>query len=240
MARQPRFILPGHPQHIIQRGNNRQAIFHCNEDYEFYLEKLKESAAEQACEIHAYVQMTNHVHLLVTPLKVDSISKTMQTLGRYYVQYFNYKYQRTGTLWEGRYKSSLIDSEKYLLNCMIYIELNPVRAKMVACPSAYKWSSYHYNRLGKVDSLITPHEVYKNLGSTMAVQQLAYQQLFNSPLSKSLLNEISETANKCWVLGDKTFKESIQQLIKRCPGPKERGEIENRNYTEQKKLSKKV
>ena len=106
---------------------------------------------------------------------------------------------------------------------MIYIEHNLVRAKMVTCPSAYKWSSYNYNGLGKVDSLITPHEVYKNLGFTMALQQLAYQQLFNFPLSKSLLNEISETANKCWVLGDKRFKESIQQLIKRCPEPKERG-----------------
>ncbi len=134
MARMPRFILPGHPQHVVQRGNNRQVIF-CDEvDYWFYLEKLGEAAKKHSCQIHAYVLMTNHVHLLVTPDTENGISKMM--LGRYYVQYFNCKYKRTGTLWEGRYKASLIDSERYLLTCMI--ELNPVRARdMVGNPSEY-------------------------------------------------------------------------------------------------------
>ena len=138
MARLPRFVLPGHPQHVIQRGNNRQIIFCAESDYQFYLEKLLDAANEHACDIHAYVLMTNHVHLLVTPHEENSISKMMQSLGRYYVQYFNYMYKRTGTLWEGRYKASLIDSDRYLFSCMRYIELNPVRAKgMVEHPSEY-------------------------------------------------------------------------------------------------------
>ena len=141
MARQPRFILPGQPQHVIQRGNNRQPIFATTRDYEFYLEKLLKASKEHECQIHAYVLMTNHVHLLVTPTKIDGLSKMMQMLGRYYVQYFNYNYQRTGTLWEGRYKACLISSEQYLLTCMRYIELNPLRAQMVEEPGQYRWTS---------------------------------------------------------------------------------------------------
>ena len=136
MARLPRFILPGQPQHIIQRGNNRQDIFCSEDDYLYYLEKLIEAASKHQCDIHAYVLMTNHVHLLVTPHTEEGIGKMMQVLGRYYVQYFNHRYKRTGTLWEGRYKATLIDTEQYLLTCMRYIELNPVRAKeMVNHPS---------------------------------------------------------------------------------------------------------
>jgi len=127
MARQPRFVLPGQPQHVIRRGNNRQNIFCAEGDYLFYLEKLVDAAERHQCDIHAYVLMTNHVHLLVTPQIETGISKMMQSLVRYYVQYFNYHNKRTGTLWEGQYKASLIDSEKYLLTCMRYIELNPVR-----------------------------------------------------------------------------------------------------------------
>ena len=149
MARQPRFVLPGQPQHVIQRGNNRQDIFRADEDYAFYLEKAEEAANKHECDIHAYVLMTNHVHLLVTPHLENSISKMMQMIGRYYVQYFNYRYRRTGTLWEGRYKASLIDSEQYLLTCMRYIELNPVRAtNMADHPSDYRWSSYGSNATG--------------------------------------------------------------------------------------------
>ena len=132
MARLPRFVLLGHPQHVIQRGNNRQECFCDTSDYRFYLDKLHAASVKHACEIHAYVLMTSHVHLLVTPRREDAIGKMMQTLGRYYVQYYNYCYKRTGTLWEGRYKATLIDSETYLLTCMRYIELNPVRANHMA------------------------------------------------------------------------------------------------------------
>ena len=131
MARLPRFVLVGHPQHIIIRGNNREPVFIADEDYQLFLEKLSAAAKKHECDIHAYVLMTNHIHLLVTPNKENGISKMMQMLGRYYVQYFNYTYKRSGTLWEGRYKASLIDSEAYALLCYRYIELNPVRANMV-------------------------------------------------------------------------------------------------------------
>ena len=131
MARQPRFVLPGHPQHVIQRGNNRNVIFAEDADYCIYKDKLGEACERFRCRVHAYVLMTNHVHLLITPETEQGISKVMQSLGRQYVQYFNYRYQRTGTLWEGRYKASLLDTTQYLLTCYRYIELNPVRACMV-------------------------------------------------------------------------------------------------------------
>ena len=141
MARHPRFVLPGHPQHVIQRGNNRNVIFAEDADYCIYMEKLGEACERFGCRIHAYVLMTNHVHLLITPETEQGISKAMQSLGRQYVQYFNYRYQRTGTLWEGRYKASLLDTTQYLLTCYRYIELNPVRACMVEQPAEYRWSS---------------------------------------------------------------------------------------------------
>lgn len=154
MARLPRFDVPGYPQHVIQRGNNRSIIFAGEEDYTFYLEKLGEACKKYQCDLHAYVLMTNHVHLLMTPHLKGSIGKVMQMLGRYYVQYFNYQYNRTGTLWEGRYKATVLDSEQYLLSCSRYIELNPVRADIVKHPADYPWSSYHCNALGESNSLI--------------------------------------------------------------------------------------
>jgi len=224
VARLPRFVLPGHPQHVIQRGNNRQIIF-CSEcDYQFYLEKLFDAAKEHACDIHAYVLMTNHVHLLVTPQTENSISKMMQTLGRYYVQYFNYMYKRTGTLWEGRYKASLIDTERYLFTCMRYIELNPVRAKgMVDHPSEYPWSSYRHNALGVTDKLITEHSLYKQLGVTVKNRYISYQALFKSIVPDKTLNEIRTATNKAWVLGSDYFIEQVKQEVNRQARPKCRG-----------------
>ena len=143
MPRLPRYVLPGQPQHVIQRGNNREPIFYDYSDYRFYLEKLAAACQKHDCSLHAYVLMTNHVHLLITPHSMDGIGKVLQMLGRYYVQYFNYTYDRTGTLWEGRYKATLIDSEQYLLTCMRYIELNLVRAGIEEHPKDYPWSSYH-------------------------------------------------------------------------------------------------
>lgn len=167
MARLPRFGLPVQPQHVIQRGNNRQRIFQVESDYSYYLETLHNAAEKYECDIHAYVLMTNYVHLFVTPNAENSLSKIMQLLGRYYVQHYNYRHGRTSTLWEGRYKATLIDAEVYLLTCMRYIELNPVRAKgMANPPSDYPWSSYRFNALGQTDRLITAHREYKRLGST--------------------------------------------------------------------------
>jgi putative transposase len=216
MARYPRFVLPGQPQHLIQRGNNRQTIFQAESDYSFYLEKLHHAAEKHQCAIHAYVLMTNHVHLLVTPNTENSLSKTMQTLGRYYVQYYNYSYGRTGTLWEGRYKATLIDTEPYLLTCMRYIELNPVRAPgMAHHPSQYPWSSYRCNALGQPDRLITAHREYKRLGLKDEERQSAYRQLFRARLPEMTLDAIREATNKAWVLGSDRFKRKMEQKLSR-------------------------
>ena len=150
MARLPRYIIPGQPQHIIQRGNNRQAIFASDEDYPFIRDALVDASVKHDLVIHAYDWMTNHIHLLATPGAVDSISKVFQSVGRKYVQYFNFNYKRSGTLWEGRYRATVVDSERYLLTVMRYIELNPVRADMVAHPRDHPWSSYAYNAGGEM------------------------------------------------------------------------------------------
>lgn len=224
MARLPRFVLPGHPQHVIQRGNNRQAIFCAESDYQFYLEKLAEAALKHSCDVHAYVLMTNHVHLLVTPHTDNGISKMMQMLGRYYVQYFNYLYKRTGTLWEGRYKASLIDTDRYLLTCMRYIELNPVRAKdMVEHPSEYPWSSYRRNAHGIDDALITGHSLYNQLGKLPEDRCYAYQSLFRYSVPDKTIEEIRSATNKAWILGSEYFIEQINEQVNRQVLPKERG-----------------
>ncbi len=223
MARLPRFVLPGQPQHVIVRGNNRSEIFCADADYRFYLEKLQLACVAHGCDVHAYVLMTNHVHLLVTPHEQQSLSKAMQMLGRYYVQYYNYCYQRTGTLWEGRYKATLIDSETYLLTCMRYIELNPVRADMVSHPSEYPWSSYHYNALGQPNELVTTHLEYRRLGKIDKARQTAYRQLFKHHIPESGVAEIRDATNKAWVLGNDRFKRRIQQKLGRRVEPAAKG-----------------
>ena len=223
MARQPRFVVPGQPQHVILRGNNRDIIFVSDEDYQFYLEKLHDACKQYGCDIHAYVLMTNHVHLLIMPHTEDGLSKVMQNVGRYYVQYFNYTYERTGTLWEGRYKSTLIDSEQYLLTCSRYIELNPIRADMTDHPSKYPWSSYLFNALGKENALIKPHLLYKRLGKTVEERQMVYRQLFRTRIPDRTLVEIRESTNKAWVLGNDRFKAKIEKMTLRQAKPKARG-----------------
>lgn len=224
MPRQPRFLIPGQPQHVIIRGNNRDPIFYADDDYRIYLERLKQACGKHRCDVHAYVLMTNHVHLLITPHTEKSISKAVQMLGRYYVQYFNCTYNRTGTLWEGRYKATLIDSEKYLLTCYRYIELNPVRAgKMVEHPSEYPWSSYRCNALGEKDSLVVPHREYQRLGKTAEQRQSFYRSLFSTRISEKTLDEIRESTNKGWVLGSSYFKERIAAQVNRPVAPSSRG-----------------
>jgi len=223
MARMPRFTIPGLPQHVIQRGNNRQRVFHAYSDYRFFLDKLTDAAEKHECDVHAYVLMSNHVHLLVTPWSEVGISKMMQTLGRYYVQRFNYRYKRTGTLWEGRFKATLVETERYLLACMRYIELNPVRAGMVAKPSDYPWSSYRCNAFGDKDTLVKPHDEYDRLGKDSEKRQKAYQQLFCQPLSERTLAEIRETTNKAWVLGSECFKNKMGRRSQRPVASSGRG-----------------
>lgn len=223
MAHLPRLSIVGCPQHIIQRGNNRQACFFSEQDYTVYLNKLNDSATKHNVSIHAYVLMTNHVHLLMTAYSTDGISQVMQNLGRYYVRYINQTYQRTGTLWEGRFKSTLVDTERYLLTLYRYIELNPVRAKMVAHPAAYPWSSYHCNGGNKNITLIKPHALYLALGNTEVERKLAYQNLFTSRLSDYTIQTIRDTTNKSWVLGDEKFIKKISKALSRRAKPLPQG-----------------
>lgn len=223
MARLPRYFVEGQPQHLIQRGNNREPIFAGDDDYPFYLECLQEAAERHGCAIHAYVLMTNHVHLLVTPETEQSLPKTMQSVGRRYVQYFNYTYDRTGTLWEGRYKATLIDSERYLLTCMRYIELNPVRAGMVNHPADYPWSSYQCNAQGGENLVVTPHLLYRRLDRDTKTRQSAYRQLFRAQIAKAEVDVIREATNKAWVLGNERFREKIEALSGRRASQQVRG-----------------
>lgn len=150
MPRRPRVALPEVPLHLIQRGNNRQACFFAEEDYAFYLDHLAEQAIKQGCRVHAYCLMTNHVHLLVTPLAEGSVGALMKAVGQRYVQYVNRTYRRSGTLWEGRFRSCVLQDDAYLLACSRYIEMNPVRAGMVVHPGDYRWSSYRANGQGRL------------------------------------------------------------------------------------------
>jgi len=223
MARLSRLALADVPQHVIQRGNNRQATFFADEDYAVYLDSLKKYADQYQVAVHAYILMTNHVHLLVTPATKTGVSQMMQSLGRAYVRYINQAYQRSGTLWEGRYKSTLVDSENYLLQVSRYIELNPVRAGMVQHPADYPWSSFRGNALDKKISLLTPHPCYHALGRSDAKRRKAYASLFDHDMENQTIEDIRQTTNKGWVLGDDRFKQQIEQTLGRRTTPKPRG-----------------
>ena len=215
MPRRARLSLPGIPWHIIQRGNNRSVCFHAEADYQYYLHYLQEFAARFGCAVHAYVLMTNHVHLLITPSRENSVGLLMKHLGQRYVQYINRTYQRTGTLWEGRFRSCLTQSEGYLLACYRYIELNPVRAGMVMKPQDYRWSSYHANGLGKANALVTAHEEYGRLGRTEGERREAYRALFRAHVDEALVDEIRGATNGNYALGDAKFQKQIEAALGR-------------------------
>ena len=220
MARQPRFTIPGITQHVIQRGNNREPFFYAEEDFYRYKNDLFDAAKKNQAVVHAYVLMTNHVHLLVTPQHEHSISHMMQDLGRIYVRYINRTYNRTGTLWEGRFKASLVDSNAYLLTCMRYIELNPVRANMVQHPGEYRWSSYAYNANGKTDNLIQSHPLYNALDKEPEQRHFAYRELFRMHLDSDQIHEIRDALNQQLVLGREDFKDKIETMTNCQARPK--------------------
>lgn len=223
MARLTRYDIPDYPQHVIQRGNNRGVTFVVEADYVFYLECLEDAAKTAGCDIHAYVLMTNHVHLLATQRFPGGLSRMMQSVGRRYVRYFNVTQRRSGTLWEGRYKATLIDSESYLLTCMRYIELNPVRAGMVTRPEDYPWSSYRAHAEGAPSSLLADHPLYLGLGETQSSRQDGYRALFSHALAQDDVTAIRDATNKAWVLGDGRFKDEIARLTERRVEPPPRG-----------------
>ena len=223
MARLPRFVIPGYPQHVIQRGNNRQQILLDESDYWFLWEKLQAATEKFSCDLHAYVLMPNHFHLILTPWHEDGIGKLMQYVGRYYVQHFNRRYDRTGTLWEGRYRATLLDPKDYLIGCSRYVELNPVRAGLVNAPADYGWSSHPCNAHGQEDKLVTPHPVWHKLGRSIKARQSAYRQLFEEPLDDALVGHIRDATNKAWLLGDAAFCASVEGKLNRRASPRPRG-----------------
>lgn len=201
--------------HVIQRGNNRTRIFRVPDDFARFRELLLEASRRFGCAIHAYVFMTNHAHLLITPDDDRGPSRMMQAIGQRYVRGMNARHRRTGTLWEGRFRSSLIDYERYLLACSRYIELNPVRARMVDAPDRYAWSSYRCNAYGAIDELVTPHAVYQGLDSSPAARQAAYRALFQVPLKSRVVERIRDAANRGSVLGGDHFRERIEATVGR-------------------------
>jgi putative transposase len=212
MARLSRVCPPGIPQHVIQRGNNRQVCFAGEQDFAAYAGWLKVYSKKYQVDIHAWVFMTNHVHLLCTPRADNAVSHMMQSLGRQYVRYFNFSYKRTGTLWEGRFKSCLVQEEDYLLQLYRYIELNPVRAGMVEKPSDYVWSSYPINALGKASELCTPHPLYLALGNEPKKRQASYRELFKHQIEGKFLEKIRVTINKGMAIGSELFKAEVENL----------------------------
>ncbi len=230
MPRRPRVVLPGVPLHLIQRGNNRQACFYAADDYQFYLEWLRACARATGCAIHAYVLMTNHVHLLVTPPTVSGLGEMMKRLGQRYVQYVNRTYGRSGTLWEGRFRSCLTQEDTYVLGCCRYIELNPVRAGMVEHPAEYRWSSYRANAQGEASSWLEPHPCYQSLATDEQGRQAAYRELFRHQLDPGLVDEIRKATNGNYVLGTSRFQDEVARMLGRRvvrgrPGrpPKQKG-----------------
>lgn len=223
MPRRPRLTLPNVPLHLIQRGNNRQACFVADEDYRNYLDWLGEYAGKTGCRIHAYVLMTNHVHLLVSAERGGASGEMMKALGQRYVQYFNKTYRRSGTLWEGRYRSCPTQAESYLLACQRYIELNPVRAGMVDHPGSYRWSSYRANAQGEADPLLSPHAAYRALGNDATSQQAAYRELFRYELEPGLVDQIRQATNGNYALGSQLFGEQIAAALKQRALPGKAG-----------------
>lgn len=223
MARLPRLVIPFQPHHIINRGVDRQAIFRDDADYLAFLGWLGQAAKQFKVALHAYVLMGNHVHLLASPSDSEGLGKMMQWIGRFYVPYFNLKYGRTGTLFQGRFKASVIDSEGWFMACSRYIELNPVRAGMVAEPGAYRWSSYAHHVGVQTDPLITDHPLYWALGNTPFEREAQYQQLLQQTPSKDEIATLNQAVLKGWALGSERFKNTLEQRIARRVGPARRG-----------------
>lgn len=223
MARAPRLIVPNQPYHVIQRGNDRQPIFREEADYQRFLVWLKESARFYEVAIHAYVLMPNHLHLLVTPADATGLALTMQKVGRFYVPWFNNKYDRSGGLFEGRFRTSLIDTERYFLVCSSYIELNPVRAHLAPTPGDYPWSSYAHHAGVRSDSLVTDHALYWGLGNTPFQREAAYMQLVQQGLSQEETDFVTTSVLKNQPLGSDDFKADLERKTKRQILPAKRG-----------------
>ena len=234
MPRPLRIDLPGIPQYVIQRGNDRQPCFFDDADYLCYRSELRDVARREGCAVHAYVLMSNHVHLLLTPLQPGAVARTMQSLGRRYVRYINATYGRTGTLWEGRYKASLIGDGDYLLRCHRYIELNPLRAAMVADPCDYRWSSHRALAFGEADPLITPHANYLALAATPTARQHRYRAMVMDTVDQDDIEAIRLHLRRQHPYGSERFRQAIEAQLGRIIGPQKIGrprKTENRGQS---------
>lgn len=220
MPRKPRFLLPDVPTHIVQRGHSRGPVFFENDDYVAYLHWVEEAADRCDCEIHAYVLMTNHIHLLITPKDKQGVSQMMQHIGRRYTPYLRHQWKYLGG---GRFKSSLIHDDEYLLTCMRYIELNPIRANMVKNPAQYRWSSYRCNAQGKNNPLILPHALYQSLGKTKHERCESYKSVFKAHIDPDDLKDIRASLQTGTPLGNELFKEKIEKKLKTKVGQARRG-----------------
>jgi len=227
MPRPTRLNLAGIPQHITQRGNNHQACFFADTDYKLYLSLLAEACKRHHCSVHAFVLMTNHVHLLITPEIPTGVSLVIRDLGRDYVRQINKAYKRTGTMWEGRFKSSLVDKETYCLACYRYIELNPVRAGMVRHPARYQWSSFNFNASGEASDLLVPHDCWLALGNDNMSRLCTYKGLFEEALEQKQLEAIRYGVKKGLPTGNDKFKQQIEEALSIKLGNGKRGRPKN-------------
>jgi putative transposase len=227
MPRRPRLNLTGLPLHIVQRGNNRSACFFAKEDYSFCLLSLGLLSAKHRCSIHAYALMTNHIHLLLTPAEPTGASRLMQALGRRYVPYINRLYKRSGTLFEGRFKASVVNAEEYLLRCYCYIDLNPIRAQAVKHPADYPWSSCRHHAIEECSDIVRDHPLYDALHGDPTKRREIYAALLRTELDPQVLGTIRTAANRGQALGNHRFRVMIQSALadparphetRPCPG----------------------
>lgn len=223
MARLGRYFVADQPLHVIQRGNNKSRIFFTRDDATFFLGWLGDAAERYGLSIHAYVLMPNHIHLLASPQDAESLPRTMQSVGRRYVRYLNQRIERSGTLWEGRYRATVVDTDATFMRVARYIELNPVRAVLSPDPGSYRWSSHRANATGAADPLVTPHALYQSLGSDAAARAAAYRALFGEALSDEMLNMIRSATNRGWALGDEAFQERVSAVGGRRAKPLAKG-----------------
>jgi REP-associated tyrosine transposase len=234
MARAPRISIPVFPHHIIQRGNNRQTIFFADDDYHYFLDCLQLAKMKYACRIYAYVLMTNHVHLLVEPAHGENLSRLMQSVGRRYVRYINIKYRRSGTLWEGRFKSAVVSRDEHLMQCSRYIEMNPVRAGLVSQPAEYRWSSYRFRALGIADQLLDPDPWYRALAEEVVEQQRIYREWVASRIPNEEWYRIRNATQKGRVIGGDAFRKEVEEILGRHLQGKLRGRPRKKQPTIQK------
>jgi len=223
MARLPRLVIPQQPHHIVQFGVDLQPIFREPGDYVSFLNWLREAAKQYKVAIHAYALMPDHLHILATPADSEGLARMMQWVGRHYVPYFNRKYGRVGTLWQGRFKATVVDAANYLMTCTRYIETNPLRAGIASNPADYAWSSHAHHIGAKPDPLITDHPVYWALGNTPFERDAAYRHLTEQALTPQEMDDLKNTTRKGWVLGSESFKANLETQLNRQVRPGKRG-----------------